>query len=387
MAGTKYFFFTSLILFLISGCSANPAFKGIVSVSHNEKSGEIAVKTFYNGYAHLKSGKKSLMVYPDSSAVFGPENAYTLQNGKLQVIKNQGIFGHLKDNDVSCRTYFNNVNGDAQFFRLRVPSNLDIRYSRVKIIYYLENEKRTVTAKLDYLFEYLDQKYYGFFIPFNLYWNVSKYDAEVVIGDYRSYYARIMVVEEVKKKIWEKQTVYFGYKKSREILATDYKKFRLEQAEKEKIYRVNTPENFYTNGYDYPLLWRQYLTSSFGLIRTWRFYNGRVFSRTVHDGIDYANDLNTVIYASCDGIVRYAKYAQLYGNMVIIDHGFSVYSEYYHMNKLAVKPGDIVRRGDIIGYMGTTGASTGYHVHWTLRIDGFIVNPESLLNIDKILLP
>jgi murein DD-endopeptidase MepM/ murein hydrolase activator NlpD len=157
--------------------------------------------------------------------------------------------------------------------------------------------------------------------------------------------------------------------------------------ERDNVYKIVTSGNYFFHGFDYPLLWRQYLTSEYGLIRKWVFYNGKLYSTAVHNGLDFANKRGTVIYASCDGIVRYAKYAQLYGNMVILDHGYSVFSEYYHMDAIAVKSGDIVRKGDIIGFMGSTGASTGSHLHWTVRINELIVNPRSLLDIYKILIP
>ena len=105
-------------------------------------------------------------------------------------------------------------------------------------------------------------------------------------------------------------------------------------------------------------------------------WNGSDF----HPGIDIANDMGTPIVATADGTVTTAGWnAGGYGNMVDIDHGNGVTTRYGHAMQVVVSAGQHVRRGQIIAYMGSTGFSTGPHVHYEVRINGQAVNPVSYL--------
>jgi murein DD-endopeptidase MepM/ murein hydrolase activator NlpD len=95
-----------------------------------------------------------------------------------------------------------------------------------------------------------------------------------------------------------------------------------------------------------------------------------------HPGMDFAATQGTEIYATGDGIVvRADAAAQGYGNHVVIDHGYGYETLYGHMVKFAVKPGEKVKRGQLIGYVGSTGLSTAPHVHYEVHKNGQIVNP------------
>jgi murein DD-endopeptidase MepM/ murein hydrolase activator NlpD len=96
----------------------------------------------------------------------------------------------------------------------------------------------------------------------------------------------------------------------------------------------------------------------------------------MHAGIDFSAPIGTPIYATGDGIVEHLKGKMTgYGKVMIIDHGFGYESLYAHMSKIFVKPGDKVKRGQIIGYVGNTGRSTGPHLHYEIRKNGKPVNP------------
>lgn len=100
-----------------------------------------------------------------------------------------------------------------------------------------------------------------------------------------------------------------------------------------------------------------------------------------HPGIDIANRPDTLIYATADGTVRAAGWFHGYGQMILIDHGYGVSTVYGHTSKILVKVGDHVRRGQVIAYMGTTGRSTGAHLHYEVRIHDHPVNPQRFLKI------
>ena len=114
-----------------------------------------------------------------------------------------------------------------------------------------------------------------------------------------------------------------------------------------------------------------WLTSTFG-------YRSDPFTkrRTAHYGIDLAGPHGLNIYATGDGVVTISEYNRHgYGKEVLIDHGFGYTSRYAHLQELLVKPGDRVQRGQVIGKLGSTGRSTGPHLHYEIRHLNKAVNP------------
>jgi murein DD-endopeptidase MepM/ murein hydrolase activator NlpD len=112
------------------------------------------------------------------------------------------------------------------------------------------------------------------------------------------------------------------------------------------------------------------LTSNFG-VRTDPF-NGE---HKMHKGIDIPGPMGTPIYATADGTVGRAQWVSGYGNYVEIGHGSGLETRYGHMSRLVAISGQRVRRGELIGYMGSTGRSTGSHLHYEVRVEGQAVNP------------
>jgi murein DD-endopeptidase MepM/ murein hydrolase activator NlpD len=116
-------------------------------------------------------------------------------------------------------------------------------------------------------------------------------------------------------------------------------------------------------------------TSGFG-IRSDPF-RGRA---AMHAGIDLAGPIGTPIYATADALVGRSEYnSGGYGNLVELDHGHGIQTRYGHLSKSLVTAGQRVKRGDMIGLMGSTGRSTGSHLHYEVRIDGKAVNPVPFL--------
>ena len=112
------------------------------------------------------------------------------------------------------------------------------------------------------------------------------------------------------------------------------------------------------------------LTSEFGM--RWHPVLG---GRRAHKGVDLAAPVGTPIHASADGIVERADWFSSYGLYVALAHGGDIETRYGHMSRLNVAAGEHVHKGDIIGYVGTTGRSTGPHLHYEVRIAGEAVNP------------
>ncbi len=112
------------------------------------------------------------------------------------------------------------------------------------------------------------------------------------------------------------------------------------------------------------------LSSDYGM-RTHPVLGGR----RNHKGVDLSAPTGTPIYATADGFVSKAGPFSSYGNFVSIEHGAQLQTRFAHMSRIAVESGSRVKKGEIIGYVGSTGRSTGPHLHYEVRIAGEAVNP------------
>ena len=104
-------------------------------------------------------------------------------------------------------------------------------------------------------------------------------------------------------------------------------------------------------------------------------YNGNVISNAVHMGIDLASVKHAEVPAANSGKIVFAADNGIYGNLVCIDHGFGLMSLYAHLSRMVVNNDDLVAKGDIIGYTGTSGLAGGDHLHFGMFIDHVFVNP------------
>lgn len=123
------------------------------------------------------------------------------------------------------------------------------------------------------------------------------------------------------------------------------------------------------------------VTSEFGLRRN--PFGG--LSYEMHSGIDFRGPVGTPIYATADGVVVTAEYSGGYGQHIVIDHGYSYETLYAHLSDMAVRAGDRVQRGDLIGELGSTGRSSGPHLHYEVHRQGQPVNPRYYLALDEIM--
>jgi murein DD-endopeptidase MepM/ murein hydrolase activator NlpD len=102
-------------------------------------------------------------------------------------------------------------------------------------------------------------------------------------------------------------------------------------------------------------------------------------SRRFHDGCDIVAPRGTPVIAPANGIVTFGGWRDGMGRMVEIEHGHGYTTTYGHNDKLLVKKGDLVNRGDLIAYVGSSGRSTGPHLHYEIRLNGRLVNPWKYL--------
>ena len=121
-----------------------------------------------------------------------------------------------------------------------------------------------------------------------------------------------------------------------------------------------------------PSIWptEGHVTSGFGSRRS--PFTGKT---EFHRGLDIANRRGTPIYAPANGTVTFVGGQNAYGNTIVIQHSNGISTRYAHLDRYAVKQGQQVKRGELIGYMGSSGRTTGSHLHYEVRVNGVLVNP------------
>jgi len=148
------------------------------------------------------------------------------------------------------------------------------------------------------------------------------------------------------------------------------------RTERDDTYRLRTLEQRWDGPFGLPVA-NARLTSRFGRYRT--YSDGR---RDHHTGMDLAKSEGADIYAAAEGRVVLAKEQAVFGNVVILDHGQGVTSSYNHLASIAVEVGQVVDKGQVIGTMGSTGQSTGPHLHWSMVVGDRAVDPDEWLGED-----
>ena len=126
-----------------------------------------------------------------------------------------------------------------------------------------------------------------------------------------------------------------------------------------------------------PTIWpvdSRQVTSAFGYRQ-----DPFTLSPSFHSGLDIAAPLDTAVYATADGTVSEAGYGSANGNYIVIRHGNGIQTKYLHLNKILVKPGKKVKKGQKIGLVGSTGRSTGPHLHYEVIKNGKTVDPETYI--------
>lgn len=102
-------------------------------------------------------------------------------------------------------------------------------------------------------------------------------------------------------------------------------------------------------------------------------------NRDFHPGLDISADYGQPIHATADGTITSAGASGAYGNLVVIDHGYGITTRYGHLSRFAVMNGEQIHRGDVVGYVGSTGRSTSPHLHYEILVNGQLTNPLKLL--------
>lgn len=157
------------------------------------------------------------------------------------------------------------------------------------------------------------------------------------------------------------------------------KRIKAEKKEIRRIYTSSSDTRLWYGNFIKPLT--SNITSVFG---TQRLFNGEL--QSYHRGTDLRAKTGTPIYASNSGIVRLAKNLFYSGNIIIVDHGKGIFTNYAHLSKIDVKAGQHIARGDQFGLSGATGRVSGPHLHWGVKINGAYVDPLQFMIVISDLL-
>ncbi|PZE21031.1 M23 family metallopeptidase [Paenibacillus xerothermodurans] len=175
--------------------------------------------------------------------------------------------------------------------------------------------------------------------------------------------------QELTVKDKKFDTQHLKVTKQMESMRQDIQRIQADQKKIDRARSTSMPEFLFSGPFMKPV--EGVLTTPFGYTR---YVNGRLDSS--HMALDLAAKQGTPVKAANDGVVVLAENIYLTGNAVYIDHGMHLFSQYAHLSELRVKAGDRVKQGDIIGLVGSTGFSTGPHLHFTFWAHNVPVNPD-----------
>jgi len=141
-----------------------------------------------------------------------------------------------------------------------------------------------------------------------------------------------------------------------------------------------TPTRFWDSIFTAPAVYPDCFTSRYGTRRIYKVVNSETEIPGFHSGLDFCGGEGLQIFSPAAGKVVFAAPLTVRGNATIIDHGWGVYSGFWHQSQLLVNVGDMVEAGQVIGLVGGTGRVTGPHLHWEVWVNGIQVNPLDWLN-------
>jgi murein DD-endopeptidase MepM/ murein hydrolase activator NlpD len=154
------------------------------------------------------------------------------------------------------------------------------------------------------------------------------------------------------------------------------------EPENQQVYAITNLVNgtrYWSGIFSSPAVYPDEFTSLYGTRRTYKGSNSELTVEGFHTGLDFAGGEGLQIFAPAPGQVVFAGPLTVRGNATIIDHGWGIYSGFWHQSAIYVKTGDLVEQGQVIGLVGGTGRVTGPHLHWEVWVNGVQVDPLNWL--------
>ncbi len=180
----------------------------------------------------------------------------------------------------------------------------------------------------------------------------------------------------VQPWLFEDKDWFFDQVSFAATAATKEKAMQIERERLRQIWGQATREPLWTSTFTWPLKDYVELTSHYGARRS---VNGGPYD-TYHEGTDFSAYRGTPVFAPAGGRVVLAEPLVVRGGSIILDHGLGIHTGYYHLSDIKIQPGDEVNAGDLIGEVGTTGRSTGNHLHWDILVGTTWVDAEAWMD-------
>lgn len=155
---------------------------------------------------------------------------------------------------------------------------------------------------------------------------------------------------------------------------TDLARVKREKKEIRCIYASGSLDKLWQGRFQLPI--QSAMTSAFG---NKRMFNGQL--RSFHNGVDFRAPVGKPIYAANAGVVKLAKPLFFSGNIIIVDHGTGIFSNYAHLSRIEVEHGQHIEKGQLMGYSGATGRVNGPHLHWGIKINGIYIDPLQFVDV------
>lgn len=379
-----FFVFLSLLIFLsvyfIDKIRFNVFTKDYEDAFQLSINDEIISPTAVEGksfiFHKLESEEQDVQVPKNS--VLNLNDDYSLYNSKNEEI--EGEITYLADGKYTLEvrnekyTYIYNLGVDNNF-SVEIKSDLSYAAGYLIVNFSDVNEEENISINPSFKSsEEFNIENNEVLIPIDYHTEIGEYDIdfssdissinkEVVIREYAFRESHFNVDESVIDESAQspEEEVLEAYEKANSKVTKEY-------------YYLETGFNIPSTGST---------TGDFGDIR---YINGATTPTKIHYGVDYANILNTEIYSTAKGEVIFVGFLPAYGNIIVVDHGNGITSHYFHLEQTYVKVGDIVDNNTVIAGMGTTGYSTGVHLHFEIHINGVIVNPYFFINRNLVLI-
>jgi hypothetical protein len=154
----------------------------------------------------------------------------------------------------------------------------------------------------------------------------------------------------------------------------DLARVNREKKEIRRIYAIGSLDQLWQGRFQLPI--KSAMTSAFG---NKRMFNGQL--RSFHNGVDFRAPVGKPIYAANTGVVKLAKRLFFSGNIIIVDHGTGIFSNYAHLSRIDVEPGQHIEKGQPVGLSGATGRVSGPHLHWSIKVNGIYVDPLQFVDV------
>jgi murein DD-endopeptidase MepM/ murein hydrolase activator NlpD len=154
----------------------------------------------------------------------------------------------------------------------------------------------------------------------------------------------------------------------------DLTRVKREKKEIRRIYASGSLDKLWLGRFHLPI--KSAMTSAFG---NKRMFNGQL--RSFHNGVDFRAPVGKPIYAANAGVVKLAKRLFFSGNIIIVDHGTGIFSNYAHLSRIDVEPGQHIEKGQPVGLSGATGRVNGPHLHWGIKVNGIYIDPLQFVDV------